>query len=74
MARRSAASLEPQPAQLTAEQMKLGITRLERRIADLEKFDPTIIEKRWGPEAEALETAIEETLARSFYLCITLSH
>jgi predicted nucleotide-binding protein len=57
---------QPQPANLTIEQMKLGITRLERRIADLEKFDPSMIQKRWGPEVEALATAIEETLASVF--------
>lgn len=57
---------QPQPANLTVEQMKLGIARLQRRIADLEAFDPQVIQKRWGPEVNALQTAIEETLASVF--------
>jgi predicted nucleotide-binding protein len=65
MARR-AAPPEPQPAKLTVERMKLGISRLQRRIADLEAFDPEVIQKRWGPEVKTLETAIEETLASVF--------
>jgi predicted nucleotide-binding protein len=62
MARRTAPP-EPQPEKLTVEQMRLGISRLQRRIADLEAFDPQVIQKRWGPEVKTLETAIEETLA-----------
>jgi hypothetical protein len=46
--------------------MKLGIPRLQRRIADLEAFDPQVIQKRWGPEVKVLQTAIEETLASVF--------
>jgi predicted nucleotide-binding protein len=65
MARRTAPP-EPQPAKLTIEQMKLGISRLQRRIADLEAFDPQVIQKRWGPEVKVLQTAIEETLASVF--------
>jgi predicted nucleotide-binding protein len=57
---------QPQPTNLTVEQMKLGVTRLQRRIADLEAFDPQVIEKRWGPEVATLQTAIEETLASVF--------
>jgi hypothetical protein len=46
--------------------MKLGVTRLQRRIADLEAFDPNIIQQRWGPEVKTLETSIEETLSLVF--------
>jgi hypothetical protein len=65
MARRSAPP-QPQAAKLTIEEMRLGVTRLNRRIADLEAFDPQIIQKRWGPEVKTLETSIEETLALVF--------
>jgi hypothetical protein len=57
---------QPQPTNLSVEQMKLGVTRLERRIADLKVFDPQVIQKRWGPEVATLQTAIEETLASVF--------
>jgi hypothetical protein len=46
--------------------MKLGVTRLQRRIADLEAFDPQSVQQRWAPEVKALETSIEESLAAVF--------
>jgi hypothetical protein len=57
---------EPKRLILTDEQMKRGITRLTKRLEELEAFDPQTIQKRWGPEVKALETAIEETLAAVF--------
>jgi hypothetical protein len=54
---------QPQPANLTIEQMKVGITRLNRRIADLEAFDPNSVQQRWAPEVKALQTSIEESLS-----------
>jgi len=57
---------QPQAANLTIDQMKLGITRLQRRISDLEAFDPQSVPKRFPPEVTALETSIEETLAAVF--------
>ena len=63
MARRPAAPQPPQPATLSVDQMRRGIDRINKRIADLEAFDPRIVQKRWGPEVAALETAIKETLA-----------
>jgi predicted nucleotide-binding protein len=63
---RRTAPPEPQPANLNVEQMRIGITRLQRRIADLEAFDPQSVQKRWAPEVKALEAAIEETLAGVF--------
>jgi predicted nucleotide-binding protein len=65
MARRTAPP-EPQRANLTIEQMRLGVTQIKRRIADLEAFDPNVIQKRWGPELETLATSIEETLGLVF--------
>jgi predicted nucleotide-binding protein len=66
MARRTAAPPQPQSANLTLEQMRVGVTKLNRRIAELRSFDPGIIQKRWGPEVKALQTAVEETLASVF--------
>jgi hypothetical protein len=62
LATRRTAPFQPQRANLTIEQMRLGVTQLKRRIADLEAFDPNVIQKRWGPELETLATSIEETL------------
>ncbi|MDZ4800142.1 MAG: nucleotide-binding protein [Bryobacteraceae bacterium] len=46
--------------------MRAGITRINRRLDDLELFDPNVISERWAPEVVALQTAIEETLAAVF--------
>jgi predicted nucleotide-binding protein len=65
MARRSIPQ-EPRHASLTVEQMRTGIRRINKRIEDLEQFDPTKLKKRWAPEVKALEAAIDETLAAVF--------
>jgi hypothetical protein len=65
MARRTAPP-EPQPMRLTVEQMKIGIARLNRRIADLEGFNPGTVQQRWAAEVKALEASIEESLAAVF--------
>jgi hypothetical protein len=54
---------QPQPANLTIKQMKVGITRLNRRIADLEAFDSNSVQQRWAPEVKALQTSIKESLS-----------
>lgn len=56
----------PTRAQLTPEQIRSGIARINRRIEELEQFDPGKVKKRWAPEVKALEAAIEETLAGIF--------
>lgn len=66
MTRRPVTPPEPQRANLTVDQMRSGIDRLKRRIADLDQFDPQTVQKRWGPEVATLETAIKETLAAVF--------
>ena len=53
-------------AALTAEQMKRGISRLDKLIKEIQEFDTQIIQKRWGPEVKALELSIEGTLASAF--------
>jgi predicted nucleotide-binding protein len=55
----------PQPpaqANLTADQIRKGIARLERVIEEIEGFDSTALTKRWGPEQKALEATIEGAL------------
>jgi predicted nucleotide-binding protein len=56
----------PQTPTLTAEQMRQGIDRLRRRIAELEAFDPKSVKERWAPEAKAIEVSIDETLSHVF--------
>jgi len=65
MARYPAPS-NPLSAQLSIEQMRVGITRLNRRIADLEALDPEAVQQRWAPEVKALQTSIEESLSAVF--------
>jgi len=65
MARRTV-SAEPQMANLSAEQMRRGITRLENAITDIETFDPMTVQKRFGPEEEALQMSIDGTLSSVF--------
>jgi predicted nucleotide-binding protein len=51
----------------TVEQKRQDIERLQRRIRELEAFDPQTITKRFSdPAVTALETAIDETLAAIF--------
>jgi predicted nucleotide-binding protein len=66
MARRPTSSSEPPPANLSPDQMRAGIERLRRRIAELTAFDVSLISKRADPGIVALETSIEETLQRVF--------
>jgi len=68
MAKRHVRLLNPPRAKLTVDQMKRGMARIQRRIDDLEAFDPFRVTKRHAPEVTALETAIEETLAAVFGL------
>ena len=55
MARRSVQTERPN---LTIDQKRRCVARLQRCIADLEAFDPTKVQKRYGvPEVLALEAA-----------------
>ena len=54
-------------AQLTAAEMKAGIERIQKRIKDLEAFDPSSVTDQYAtPDLDALEAAIDETLSRTF--------
>jgi hypothetical protein len=56
----------PPPADptLNADQIRQGIERLRRRIAEVEKFEPTSVKERWASETQALEASIGDTLSR----------
>lgn len=56
----------PAHANLTVDQMRKGIARLERVISEIEVFDATNLTKRWTPEQKALEATIEGTLTSVF--------
>jgi hypothetical protein len=46
--------------------MKRGIGRLEKLIGEIQAFDTKIIQKRRGPEVEAIQVSIEGTLTSVF--------
>lgn len=66
MARRPTTPQQPQPANLTVEQMRRGVVLLNRRIGELEAFDPNSVSRRWAPEVKALEVSIDEALIQVF--------
>jgi predicted nucleotide-binding protein len=57
---------QPQRHVLSIQQKRRGIERLQKRIEDLEAFDPQTVQKRFPPEVTVLGTAIDETLATVF--------
>ncbi len=66
MATRKPAQTQPQPANLTIEDMRTAIPKLERRIKELEDFDPTSIQRRYDPRLEALENKLTDTISDVF--------
>lgn len=56
----------PEPISLSIDQMKRGKARIEKRIEELEAFNPMSVSKRWGPEVGALQVAIKDTLGAIF--------
>lgn len=50
------------PANLSYEQMRLTIPKIERRIQDLQSFDVNSVNKQFSPEVKALETKLEQFL------------
>lgn len=53
---------ERKRADLTVEQMRGAVKKIERRIADLESFDVSSIRERWDPVVEAFEKRVNTTL------------
>jgi hypothetical protein len=51
---------------LTSDAIRLGIAKLNRRIAALEAFDPQSVEQRDAPEVQAIETAISQAIVGIF--------
>ena len=65
MPRRST-SPEPKPANLTTQQMRVAIPKLERRISELSAIDVSTIQERGDPRFAALEQKIDDTLVEIF--------
>lgn len=53
-------------ANLSIDQMRKGVLRLERLTAEIERFDVTQLTKRGSPEQKALEATIEGVLTSVF--------
>ncbi|CAN7257563.1 TIGR02391 family protein [Variovorax sp. LjRoot130] len=66
MATRKSAPAQPQSANLTSEQMRAAVPKLERRIRDLEEFDPNSLQQRNDPRLESLENKLTDTIAEVF--------
>ena len=61
-----AKSTRPQAPRLSASQMQTAISKLRRRVGDLEALDPKTVRSRSDPRVIALEASIEETLSDIF--------
>lgn len=57
---------EPKPANLSPQQMRVAIPKLERRITELREIDVTTIQERGDPRLAALEQKIDDTLVEIF--------
>ena len=57
---------QPEPANLSPKQMKSGIPKLERRIAELQAIDVGTIQERGEPRLIALQQKIDDTLVEIF--------
>ena len=56
----------PAEGESTLADIHLAMRRLQRRISDVEKFDPTKVRSQQDPNIRALEAAIKETLSEIF--------
>ena len=67
MARRSPPSPPPQPATLGFAELQQAIPRLQKRIAEVEAFDPTTVDPA-DPSAavQTIEASIDDALTRTF--------
>lgn len=66
MANRKLPVQQPVAANLSVEQMRAAIPKLERRIKDLEGLDSGSIKQRGDPRLEAIETKLQDTIAGVF--------
>jgi predicted nucleotide-binding protein len=63
---RRASPPPPQRVQLSPAEMKTAIDRFNRRLADLDQFDPDTIRDRSDPRIPALQASIGEALSEAF--------
>jgi predicted nucleotide-binding protein len=57
----------PQRPNLSTEEKRRAIARVERRIQELDAFDPQTVQKRFtDPNVKALEAALDEALSAAF--------
>lgn len=67
MARRPAEPAQPVRPNLTVDQKRRCVDRLNKRIQELDAFDPQTVQKRFtDPNVSALEAAIDEALSAAF--------
>lgn len=66
MAARKNPTPQPTAANLSPEQMRSAIPKLERRIRDLEEFDPSSLTQRGDPRLDSLENKLKDTLSGVF--------
>lgn len=63
---RKSSTPPPSSANLTVEQMKAALPKLDRRIAELEGFDVVTVRRRFDPVPEALAEKVNSTLQEIF--------
>lgn len=66
MATRTSKPQTPRTANLTLQQMRAALPKLDRRISELKAIDPSITQRRGEPRFESLEHKIEDTLVEIF--------
>ncbi|QWP78319.1 TIGR02391 family protein [Lysobacter sp. K5869] len=66
MAARKPPSQQPTAANLSSEQMRSAIPKLERRIRDLEEFNPNSLTQRGDPRLDSIENKLKDTVAEVF--------
>ncbi|ARK62538.1 TIGR02391 family protein [Burkholderia pseudomallei] len=66
MVTRKAQPAQPRQANLTPDQMRAAIPKLERRIAELRDFDPTTVNARNDPRIGVIDKKVEQTIADVF--------
>lgn len=71
MARKTTPAPPPRSASLSPDEMRAGIERLSKRVADLDAFSVDAMQTGNPPELRALEASIARTLERTFGLGTT---
>ena len=66
MATRTSKPQAPKTANLTLQQMRLALPKLDRRIGELKAIDPSSTQRRGEPRFESLEHKIDDSLVEIF--------